>query len=382
MRICLTLAVILLTFLLSGCRHSGGGSRQSETAGCPDSISEMSPAYALGFSVSERADGVRLVTMRHPADTNAVPQHFALIPKGTEPTDIPDGYTAIHVPVERVVCMTMTQLGAFATLDSYDKVVATSNTQRTRNPEWLRRLDDGRVSRIGMEGNFDKEIILACDPDVIFISPHRRGGYDGLKNLGIPLIHFWAFSETTPLGLSEWIKITGMFIGKEQKAIEVFQGIEKRYNGLKALAAGATDRPSVMSGEMRGGTWYVPGGNSFYGRLFRDAGARYFMESDTGTDATLMEFEQVYSKGCDADFWRVMNAYHGEFSYEVLEASDARYADFKAFRNRKVIYCNLEEVPLYENLPLTPDILLADMIKAFHPDLLPNHKPVYYHLLQ
>ena len=106
------------------------------------------------------------------------------------------------------------------------------------------------------------------------------------------------------------------------------------------------------------------------------------MESDTGTDATLMEFEQVYSKGCDADFWRVMNAYHGEFSYDALEASDARYADFKAFSNRKVIYCNLEEVPLYENLPLTPDILLADMIKAFHPDLLPNHKPVYYHLLQ
>ena len=90
MRICLTLAVTLLTFLLSGCRHSGGGSRQSETAGSSDSISEMSPAYALGFSVSERPDGVRLVTMRHPADTNAVPQHFALIPKGTEPTDIPD----------------------------------------------------------------------------------------------------------------------------------------------------------------------------------------------------------------------------------------------------------------------------------------------------
>ena len=57
----------------------------------------------------------------------------------------------IHVPVDRVVCMTMTQLGSFATLDSYDKVVATSNTQRTRNPEWLRRLNDGRVSRIGME---------------------------------------------------------------------------------------------------------------------------------------------------------------------------------------------------------------------------------------
>lgn len=90
MRICLSLAVILLTFLLSGCHHRSGGTLQSAKAGSTDSISEMSPTYALGFSVSERADGVRLVTMRHPADSNAVPQHFALIPKGTEPTDIPD----------------------------------------------------------------------------------------------------------------------------------------------------------------------------------------------------------------------------------------------------------------------------------------------------
>ena len=55
---------------------------------------------------------------------------------------------------------------------------------------------------------------------------------------------------------------------------------------------------------------------------------------------------------------------------------------FRAFKEKKVIYCNLEWIPLYENLPLSPDVLLSDMIKAFHPELLPDYHPVFYSLLE
>ena len=53
-----------------------------------------------------------------------------------------------------------------------------------------------------------------------------------------------------------------------------------------------------------------------------------------------------------------------------------------SFKEKKVIYCNLEWIPLYENLPLSPDVLLSDMIKAFHPELLPDYHPVFYSLLE
>ena len=78
----------------------------------------------------------------------------------------------------------------------------------------LARLKDGRVKKIGMEGNFDTEIIIASQPDIIFVSPNRRGGYEVIKELNIPLVPYWAFKETSPLGLSEWIKVAGMFIGQ------------------------------------------------------------------------------------------------------------------------------------------------------------------------
>ncbi|MDE6572257.1 MAG: iron ABC transporter substrate-binding protein, partial [Duncaniella sp.] len=48
----------------------------------------------------------------------------------------------------------------------------------------------------------------------------------------------------------------------------------------------------------------------------------------------------------------------------------------------RVIYCNMREVPFYESMPVEPEVVLADLIKVFHPEALPDHNPVYYHLLK
>ena len=87
---------------------------------------------------------------------------------------------------------------------------------------------------------------------------------------------------------------------------------------------------------MRRDTWYVPGGQSFYARLFADAGADYFMKDNPETGGVLMDFETVYAKGYNAGYWRVMNGYKGEFSYEALKASNPQYADFRAFKEKKL----------------------------------------------
>ena len=66
----------------------------------------------------------------------------------------------------------------------------------------------------------------------------------------------------------------------------------------------------------------------------------------------------------------------------MLKESDERYADFDAFKNRVVIYCNMREKPFYETMPVEPDVVLADLIAIFHPSLLPDHKAKYYELLK
>lgn len=324
--------LLITTFCLAGCGYKSRNPVSENGLPSADTIqTALAPHYAKGFKITVRPDGVKLLSISEPNNNHAIPELFALVPKGTK-AEIPDGYTVIPTPTDRVICMTTPQLAGFTGLNAYDKVVATSTTRRMQNKEWLARLKDGRVKKIGMEGNFDTEIIIASQPDIIFVSPNRRGGYEVMKELNIPLVPYWAFKETSPLGLSEWIKVAGMFIGKEEEACQLFAQMEQRYNLLKAKVSNVKQRPSVFSGEMRRDTWYVPGGQSFYARLFADAGADYFMKDNTETGGVLMDFETVYAKGYNAGYWRVMNGYKGEFSYEALKASNPQYADFRAFK--------------------------------------------------
>ena len=369
----------IVFMLFSSC---GNGNKQSASSQAVRIDSVYKPQYAEGFQISYRSDGVRLLDIREPAKKNAPVEHFAFVPESSIVDSIPEDYTVITIPVKRVVCMTTPQLKGFSMLNAYDCVVATSDTKRMQDKEWLKRLADGRVSRIGIEGNFNSEIVMAKDPQVILVSPNRRGGYEVLSETGIPILPFWAFNETSALGLSEWIKVTGIMLNKEAEATSLFNKMAAEYNYWKEMAAKADKRPTIFSGEMRGGHWYVPGGQSFYARLFKDAGAKYFYENDTHTGGVLLDYETVYSKAYNAEFWRIMNGYVGEYSYNVIKATDERYADFLAFKKKQVIYCNLEYEPLYENMTAIPHVLLKDMIKAIHPEILPDYVPAYYKRLK
>ena len=63
-------------------------------------------------------------------------------------------------------------------------------------------------------------------------------------------------------------------------------------------------------------------------------------------------------------------------------ADDARYQDFRALRERHVVYCNLKASAFRELSPMHPDLLLADLINVFHPELSDSsYRPTFYHLL-
>ncbi len=384
------IALILFVLLFPSCKQhrigisSPGQERASSVVAdsIPDSALLVSPVYATGFRVEYRSGGVRLVDIQDPQAPHAATYHFALLPQGVPLSCAPEGYTPVHIPVESVVCMTSLQLSNFIALGACDFVRGITSTRHLFNKEMNERLASGRTSRIGIEGNFDNELVMALAPDVIFISPFKRGGYEALHETNVPLVPHLGYKETTPLGQAEWVKFIGLFIGKEREANRLFAAIEQRYSRLKTLTAGVAERPTVFSGELRGENWYAVGGQSFLAQLFCDAGADYFLKDDMHSGGVTLDFETVYSRAESTGYWRIVNSYDGQFSYDALRASDARYADFRAFRERKVIYCNIRQTPFYERMPMQPDVILADLIHIFHPSLLPAHTPVYYSLLQ
>ena len=365
------LLLLLLCGALLSCGHAASRGEDRSAAG-----DTLALRYATLFHVEERADGVRLVTVGgESAD------RFALVPRG-QAAEVPEGYVRVDVPIQRTICMTALQLAHFTALDAHDIVRGLTGTKNLYNPDILARVADGRIYLIGMEGAFDAERILAADPQVIFISPFKRGGYEAIKETGITLVPHLGYKELHPLGQAEWLKFIALFIGKEAEADSLFREIEGEYQALCALTSGVSERPTVLSGEMHGANWYAVGGRSTLAQLFRDAGADYVLRDNEATGGVNMQYEELFAAAAHADYWRILNSFPGDFSYEALRASDPRNAHFKAWQERKVIYCNMRQTPYYETAPVQPHVLLKDLVAIFHPELVEEpYEPTYYHLL-
>ena len=362
----------ITALVLCACTDKNGSTSGQNDTTTNDSLVEVSVKYATGFTVRDSAD-VRFVEV-------GKKDRFALV--HSDDTPIPANYIKVRIPIYNTICMTALQLSNFTILDAHDVVKGITGTKNLFNQDILQRVKDGQIVKIGMEGNIDTELVLAANPDVIFISPSKRGGYDAIKETGITLIPHLGYKELDPLGQAEWIKFVGMFIGKEKEANEVFADIEKRYCDLKQAASAASFKPTVFSGEMHYGNWHAVGGKNYLAQIFRDAGADYVITDDE-TGGEDLEFEKMYALAANADYWRILNSFPGDFNYDALKASEPRNELFKAFKEHKVIYCNMKQQAYYEISPVQPDVLLKDFVAIFHPELVEkDYRPVYYQLLK
>jgi len=366
-------AFVLMSF--TACQQPNA---KKEKLGQESELQSKKLDHAQSFELSDAGD-YQLLKVYRKRKKNDAYEAFALVPEGgkTPESDI----QSIPVPCKKIICLSSTQLTYFFALEDIDDIVGINSSRHLFNKQMNVRLKDGKVKRVGKEGHFNTELIAGINPDVIFVSPYKSGGYDALKNLGIPLVPMAAYDEKTPLGRAEWVKMIAPFIGKEKEADSLFQNLSMRYDSLKQLASGVEHRPTVFSGKMRSGTWYVPGGKSFYANYFRDAGARYIIDDDK-QGAYPLGFESVYTRAANCDFWRILVPEPIGFDRKALIDQDDRYADFKAYKDKHILMCNIREKPYYEENAMKPDLILADYIHFFHPNLLPNYQTHFYDILK
>ncbi|MCF0164133.1 MAG: iron ABC transporter substrate-binding protein, partial [Bacteroidales bacterium] len=120
----------------------------------------VSPKYAKGFSVSYLSENVTLLDIQDPEGVEVNSFHYALVQKGSK-VDIPQGYTRLETPVGKVICMTSLQLSNFIHLGLTDLVVGVTSTRHLFNETVNRQIKEKKTHKIGIEGNFDTEVIIA-----------------------------------------------------------------------------------------------------------------------------------------------------------------------------------------------------------------------------
>ena len=371
-----TLLLFVLLFSASACRFN---TQIQEEKVEVDNLMR----YAHNVTVSEKDYGY-LMEVICPWDTTLSLGKFALVKDTT--VAVGEGVTQVKVPVQSVVSFSATQWSVFLRLGEIDRVKGILEGRFVTDSTMRSLLEQEKVYDIGTEAAANIERMIQIQPDILLYSPYFDGNQGGLNITGAVLFPFADYMENTPLGRAEWIRVIGMLIGCEDKANAWFDDIERRYNALSTLCAEVEHRPTVFSDLAFNGQWYVAGGRSYIAKLFADAGADYIWKDNPSTASVPMDAESILAKAQHADYWRVINSNPFPMTYASLAKENPVYPLFDAYKNRQIIVCDILSTGYFEQSQCEPDLLLADFIHFFHPELLTGewegYQTKYYHLLE
>lgn len=372
-KILLSAYIVTWVLLLSAC---GGGSKTSSLQAEGDTVRMK---YSSLLQIVKHAD-YTVVTIRNPWDTLKVLHTYLLADREKPlPEHLPEG-TVVRTPLQKSVIYSSVHCSLWSELDELKGIGGVYGLEYIKLPQIQEGCRNGSIVNVGNSMNPDIERIIDLRPDAILLSPFENsGGYGRVGKLNIPIIECADYMETSALGRAEWMRLYGLLLGKEAQADSLFAGIEKEYLTLtQQVKSQNLKRPTVISEMKNSSAWYIPGGNSTMGRLYQDAGADYVFASLSNSGSVPLAFETVFDRGGNADIWLIKYNQPQDKTYSELERDYAPYARFKAFQDRKVYGCNTNHVPFYEESPFHPELLLKDLIKIFHPELLPDYDLKYF----
>lgn len=374
MRIILLSAnIVIIVLFLSAC------SGRSKTSSVSDSTDTLALRYAKNLQLIKAEEGYTIAHLRNPWDTTRMLHTYILIDsEKTLPPHLPAG-TLVRTPLKHALVYTAVHCSLIKELDALSAIGGICELQYIKVPEIHEGCSNGTIVNVGDGMNPDVEKIIDMHPDAIMLSPFENsGGHGRIEKLKIPIIECADYMETSPLGRAEWMRFYGLLFGREAQADTLFHEVEKTYLALKKQVAEVDERPTLISDLKSGSAWYVPGGKSTTGQLYADAGARYVFAEQQVSGSVPLSFETVFEKGENARYWLIKYNQSADKTYRELKEEYAPYTGFRAFKERNVYGCNTAHASFYEDFPFHPDKVLKDLIKIFHPSLLPGYELKYF----
>ena len=149
------------------------------------------------------------------------------------------------------------------------------------------------------------------------------------------------------------------------------------------MADTVLDAPSVMLNTPYGDSWFMPSTENYAVRLITDAGGDYIYKKNTGNSSTPIDLEEAYLLASTADMWLHVGMAN---TLDELKAACPKFADIRCVRNGDVYNNNARTNAAggndyYESAVVNPDLLLRDLVKIFHPELV-EEDFVYYKQLK
>jgi iron complex transport system substrate-binding protein len=286
------------------------------------------------------------------------------------------------VPIASLYSASTTHLPLLVDLQRLDVLTGVSQLKHLVGDEILKRAASGQVREFAPISTIDSELVVSQRPGVLMTGGATSAALAVIRSAGIPVVANNEWLEPTALARAEWLKYMALFLNEERAAQQLYSEMKGRYKGLsdRAMAVPENRKPTIMTGRGTRGDFVIAGGRSYVAALIKDAGGRYVWADNVAEGSATIDLEAQIRRAGNADIW--ING-GGWPSLASMVKDEPRYGEFKAYRTGQVWVYERRVTPTGGNDYWTravshPDLVLADLIKIFHPSLVPQHEFQWY----
>lgn len=341
--------------------------------------------FATGFELYDYSD-FKILKIKNISPESDKVEKYILHKKNVQIPDSLKSFTSIVIPVQNIIVTSTTHIPSLEMLDVTETLIGFPGLDYISSEVVRAKIEKGQVREVGQNERINTEIVVDLSPDVLvsFAINESNQTLENLKQAGIKVLLNGDWNEKNPLGKAEWIKFFGALYDKDQKAQETFENIKSEYKKAKELASKATVKPTIITGNIYENVWYLPKGDSWSALFLADAHTEYFWKDTSGTGSLALSFEEVFDTAQNADYWIGAGLYTS--LAEMLQANP-HYKEFKAFKEGNVYSFSTKKgatggAIYYELAPNRPDLVLKDIIKITHPELLENYELQFFERLK
>ncbi len=353
--IVLSLVLLMMLPVLSGCTS---GEAEEGLGNDWEPVSRMELQFATQFEVEYYSDGYKLISL---ADGS----RFLVIPEGKDlPRGIAKDIVPLYQPLENIYLAASASMCLFDALDCMDVI----RLSGTKADDWhienaQKAMQEGRILYAGKYSEPDYEMMLASGCPLAIESlmiGHASEVKDKLEELGIAVFIDQSSMEEHPLGRTEWLKLYGALLNKEDVADALFAEQVEYLNNVTAEEP--TGKTVAFFHISSSGYVVARKSGDYVSKMLELAGGIYVFDNlgdpETRTSTVTIEMEKFFATAKDADYIIYNSTIDGELrTIEELLAKNELLSQFRAVQNGNV-WCTGEN--MYQETTR-----LGNMIQSF-----------------
>lgn len=341
------------------------------------------------FQCSTESDNASLDSKEYTLVSLKYAQHFRLKQKDAEfvlELINPDSRKVEQTVVlskknnERIICLTATLTGMFCELDQRKHLIGITAEDQLYDRKLKKKFQQGKLEAFGDFTQLSLERIADAAPDIILYNyvssdfPNK----EKLEKLGVKLLIVNDWLEAHPLAKAEWIKVIGAMTGKFEEACILFDKIESNYLEIATEVKDIEEKPTVISGNLIGDSWYAPSGENYFGILLKDAGGDYRYKHSKGLKSLALSLEKILEDNQHTEIW--LNP--GVMKKDPLLQLNPHSRLMPPMQTGEVYGYSHQGNKFWEQSALNADKVLDDLVHIFHPSLDTAYNYHYYSKLE